>query len=262
MKTGYIETEAIVLNTLDYGDSDRIVTFYTDEFGKLSGIAKGAKRSRKRFVGNLDPLCNVKFMFFNNPKKDLLRLDDAVLLEGFNNIRSDIDRLAVGSYFIELLNEMSAEGHSNSKVFGLILHYLSILNNADFIIEGFKKEILIRAFEVKLMAFLGFMPHLDCCVTCRESYFSSDKIFFSSTRGGIVCRACVGNAGPVVSISKESAAFINGALKKGAREVVEEEITRTTAGESEKVLYDFIVHHIGKELKTKKFMEKIAHASL
>lgn len=262
MKTGYIETEAIILNTLDYGDSDRIVTFYTEEFGKLSGIAKGAKRSRKRFVGNLDASCNVKFMFFNNPKKDLLRLDDAVLLKGFNNIRSDIDRLAVGSYFIELLNELSAEGHKNSKVYGLILHYLDILDNPDFIIDGSKKEILIRAYEVKLMAFLGFMPHLDFCVTCRESYTDSDKIFFSSTRGGIVCKSCVGNAGPVIGVTKDSANFISGVLKKSASEVVENSVSDISVRESEKVMNDFIVHQIGKELKTKKFMEKISHASI
>lgn len=262
MKNGYSETDAVILNTIDYGDSDRIVTFYTDEFGKLSGIAKGAKRSRKRFVGNLDPLCHVKFMFFNNPKKDLLRLDDAVLLEGFNSIRSDIDRLAVGSYFIELLNEMSAEAHRNSKVFGLLLHYLKILNSADFLIDGLKKEILLRAFEVKLLAFLGYMPNLDCCVTCRESYAVSDRIFFSSTIGGIVCKSCVPSAGSVIAITKESAAFLNKILKNGASDVVSGEVSPTVARESEKSLHDFIVHHIGKELKTKKFMAKIATSIL
>ena len=258
MKTGYIETEAVVLNTLDYGESDRIITFYTREFGKLSGIAKGAKRSRKRFVGNLDPLCNVKFMFFNNPKRDLLRLDDAVLLNGFNNIRSDIDHLAVGSYFIELLNEMSAEENRNEKVYGLLLHYLKILNDPDFDIDGIKREILSRAYEVKLMAFLGFMPNLDCCVSCRESYMESEKIFFSSLRGGIVCRSCVANAGTVIGISKDSAFFMSRVLKSSADDAVEIEVTAPVVEESGRVLYDFITHQTGKELKTKKFMEKIA----
>src|SRR3972149_10767360 len=93
MKRGSYRSAAVVLNSLDYGESDRILTFYTLENGKLSGIAKGARRSRKRFVGNLDPLSHIDLMFFHNGSTDFVRVEDARLIDAFAPLKEEIERL-------------------------------------------------------------------------------------------------------------------------------------------------------------------------
>jgi DNA repair protein RecO (recombination protein O) len=73
MKRGLFKASAVILNSLDYSESDRILTFYTLEHGKITGIAKGARRSRKRFVGNIEPASRIDLVFFHSDKSALVR---------------------------------------------------------------------------------------------------------------------------------------------------------------------------------------------
>jgi len=92
--TGHFTTEAIVLNSIDYGESDRIVTFYTLGFGKVKGIAKGAKNSRKRFVNNLEPFSYIKLLIFQKENRDLSIIEQADIIRRFDKLVFDIERLA------------------------------------------------------------------------------------------------------------------------------------------------------------------------
>src|SRR3972149_11808071 len=91
--TGSFTTEAIVLSSIDYGESDKIVTFYTLEFGKIKGIAKGAKRSKKRFVNNLEPFSYINLLFFQKQGRELVILEQAEIMRRFDLLTLDIDRL-------------------------------------------------------------------------------------------------------------------------------------------------------------------------
>src|SRR3990170_904561 len=79
MRKGHYSTEAIILNSFDYGESDRILAFYTKEFGKLRGIAKGARRSKRRFVGNICPPSYVNLLF-SRGNGELAIVEEASLL--------------------------------------------------------------------------------------------------------------------------------------------------------------------------------------
>ncbi|MCP3678475.1 MAG: DNA repair protein RecO, partial [Deltaproteobacteria bacterium] len=90
VKRGYNTTGAIVLNAIDYGESDRIVTFYTTDYGKVAGIAKGARRSRKRFVNKLEPFSHITLTFFHKDGRDLVRVDECRLKENFFKLKNDL----------------------------------------------------------------------------------------------------------------------------------------------------------------------------
>ena len=255
MKRGLYRAEAVILNSFDYGESDRILTFYTLEYGKIKAIAKGARRSRRRFVGNLEPTSLVRIIFFHSDKSDLVRVDDATLLEGFNTLKADIDLLSHGCYFVELASELTREGVAMPHIFRLLAGFLKMLD------AGAEPGPLARFFEVRLLSMAGYLPHLSGCVVCK-SPGGALLLRFSSERGGAVCSPCSSGIAGLHSLSPATAATLNLSMKLDAEKLQRLKVAPSFVEESERLLYDFIRHQIGKELKTKKFIEKMKSAEL
>lgn len=255
MKRGLYKAHAVILNSLDYGESDRILTFYTKEHGKIKGIAKGARRSKKRFVGNLEPMSQIKLIFFHTEKSELMRVEDANLIEGFQSLRMDIDRLSQACYLLELTSEMTREGQTQPAIYDLLAGFLKLLDN------GGDMGALVRFFEIRLLASLGYMPHLSGCVVCKGALEGLDRKF-SSEKGGAVCRKCSGSLPGLVTVSPPTMGFLSMALKFDSDKLGRLKPNAAFLNESERLLYDFIKFQIGKELKTKKFMDKLRNASL
>lgn len=254
MKRGLFRTEAIVLNSFDYGESDRILTFYTIEHGKIKGIAKGARRSKKRFVNNLEPLSHIKLIFFHTEKSELVRVEDSTLLDGFASLRTDIERLSQACYLIELVAEMTREGQALSSVFDLLLAFLEMLSS------GAGQEPLLRFFEIRLLSILGYQPYLNGCVSCKGVFGdTADGGFrkFSSEKGGALCTKCSNSSAGALTVSPGTLRLLSMAIKFDTGKLSRLKPDAIFLEESEKVLYAFIKHQIGKELKTKKFMEKM-----
>ncbi len=253
MKRGLYRAEAVILNSFDYGESDRILTFYTLEHGKIKGIAKGARRSKRRFVGNLEPASIIRLIFFHSEKSDLARVEDATLVEGFHALKADIDLLSHGCYFVELASEMTREGVALPGVYRLLAEFLGALD------AGAPAGPLARFFEVKLLSMLGYLPHLSGCVVCRKEDNSGIRRF-SPDRGGAVCGPCSAGLTGLHPISPATAASLQLALRLDAEKLLRLKVAPQFVAESERLMYDFIKHQIGKELKTKKFLDKMRMA--
>lgn len=253
MKRGLFKTGAIVLNSFDYGESDRILTFYTLDFGKLRGIAKGARRSKKRFVGNLDPMSCLDLVFFHSDKSELVRVEEAKLVDAFPGLKADIDALSIGCYLLELTSEMTREGQVMPQVYTLLTGFLKAIE------EGADPVSFTRFFEIRLLSMLGYLPHLDACVVCRKTDSEPQKRF-SSERGGIVCRPCsIGSAG-LMPVSSATAGMLAMSAKLDIDKLQRLKPNAAFMEEGERLLYDFIKFQIGKELKTKRFLEKMRKA--
>jgi len=253
VKRGLYRGRAVVLNSLDYGESDRILTFCTLEHGKLRGIAKGARRSRKRFVGNLDPLSHIDLIFFHNDGSDLVRVEDAKLADAFAPLKADIESLADSCYLLELTSEMTREGQSLPAVYHLLVEFLKMLEA-----KSIGQEAL-RFFEIRLLAITGYLPHLGGCVSCREKT-DGQRIYFSSERGGLVCRRCSSGLIGLIPLSPGTAGLLSMAARLDGEKLKRLKPGQAVLDESERLLYDFIKFQIGKELKTRRFMIKLKSA--
>lgn len=250
MRRGLYRAHGVILNSTDYGESDRILAFYTLEHGKIKGIAKGARRSRKRFVGNLEPGSHVRFVFFQTDKSELVRIEDATLIEGYPSLKLDIERLSQACYLLELVSEMTREGQSLPMIYSLLTEFLKML-------DGGAEALAIRFFEIKLLSVLGYEPHLEGCVVCKRPMEGEGARRFSSEKGGVVCPKCSAGLAGLTHISPSTAKFLSTAARFDS-----EKLARLKPGpgfleESERLLYDFIRFQLGKELKTKRFMEKL-----
>ena len=156
------KTPALILHTMPYGESDQIVTLYTLEFGRIKGIAKGAKRSQKRFGARLEIGAYVNASYFEKETSDLVRLTHCDLIRPFDGLRGDIHKLAWASYFIELIREMTAERIQNKPLFRLLVAFLNLTD------RGMLKDEIRRVFEIRFLSLLGYRPQLDHCTRCQK----------------------------------------------------------------------------------------------
>src|SRR5512139_105138 len=151
---GVFKTKAIVIRSTPFGESDRIVTFFAEDFGKIKGIAKGARRSRKRFQNALGLFSHVRLIFFDREGTGLVRVEGCDILNFFTKIREHLKRIFYGDYFLELVNEMAGEREANREAFRLLLSFLSDLENTD------PREERLRMFEIRMLSLFGYRPNM------------------------------------------------------------------------------------------------------
>lgn len=181
-------TTAFLLRSHSYGESDRIVTFITEGFGKLSGIAKGAKRSQRRFAGTLEPFVRVRVAFRSRPRSDLAFIDRCEFLQALRGFSHDLGRFALGTYLLELTDRMVLGRETGSEVFRLVDTALSLLDS-----EG-PAPAIVRGFELHLLDVAGYRPHLDACRGCSTPAARIRSAVVVPSRGGLLCGTCHGPA--------------------------------------------------------------------
>ncbi len=195
-----ITTPAFVLRTRPYGESDLIVTFITERHGKLTGIGKGARNSRRRFPGTLQPFLHVRLVFTQRPTTDLAFLMRCELIEAMREITTDVDRFAAGSYVLDLTDRMVVGRESGTEVYALVREALTLLAN------GAPVDPLLRALEIHLLCVSGWAPVFDRCRACGAP--ADTALFLSVERGGLLCRRCVPVDVAVRPVGAETAAIL------------------------------------------------------
>ena len=155
--------DALILRTYKLGEADRIVVFLTRDRGKKRGVAKGARRSRSRFAGALEPLTEVRVAYFEKEQRELVGLNYA------ETVRSPMsgpgDGLGHVSYFAELLDEWAQEADADERLFRLGTSMLGALA------AGAPVEPLARYFEYWLLRLQGVYPEARGTLSLKAAEF-------------------------------------------------------------------------------------------
>jgi DNA repair protein RecO (recombination protein O) len=177
---------AIVLRARDYSESDRIVTLLTREFGKLSGIAKGAKASRRRFENKLELFSLVTLFFRRRPQGQLVFITRAERSEDAPpRLDDDLGKIALGSYMLELADALTTEEAEAAAAYQVLCDALGALGQAG------ATSALRAAYELKMLEATGFGLDFSRCRICEAATGSrNEAVYFISSRGGVVCTRC------------------------------------------------------------------------
>ena len=173
-----MNTDALVLRVKDTGESDRLVTLLTSEFGVLRAFANRAKKINSKMHGATQSLCYSDFSVYKS--RDSYIIDDAVVKEVFFELRDDIEKLALAQYFCSLAEELAPEMEPARD-------YLRVILNSMHFLEKSKRsnDFLKAVTELKFMVFSGFMPDLTACPHCGET---DGDMIFSIADGCIYCK--------------------------------------------------------------------------
>lgn len=249
-KTQY-RTQAVVLRLLDYGESDRIVTFCTREFGKIRGIAKGAKRSRRRFANALEPFCRSEILFSRRSLEGLALIEASDVICHFPMIRADLEKTLIASYLIDLTDHFTPEDKKNVALFGLLNDFLRIIET------GPVTDALLRFFEIRLLKISGYDPVLDHCLICKTPIGKEALYRFSPVAGGLTCDACPPRNLDEIPVSLGTIRTLLMGRDLEIDRLGRLLLTEQSALESRRLLALFIRHILGRELKSLHVLNEI-----
>jgi len=239
---GLCSGEAVVLRTRSYRENDLLVTLFFKEHGKVTGVARGAKRSRKRFGGLLMPLHALDVHYKETSNSSLISLREASMVRSFSGIRQSLDALMAGTYILDVVSHFSEEREPNSSLYGTIIKTLEQFS------ETSNCEPILRRFEWNCLEAVGFRPELSHCVECRNFRPPEKGGIFYFARGGILCRQCRPSFQGGVSLSSETInRLING-------EALNNE---SVIGELQNFLPSFITYQLGKPLPSAAVLSEI-----
>lgn len=180
---------ALVLDSLNYGESDKIVVFYCQEVGRLSALARGAHRSQKRFVNKLELFTFLQISYSKSSAGSLFMLDEAELVNSFITLRTDVASYQVASIIREYMLLTSRETSDDDQLFQLALWALHTLN------IGIDQRQVLALFMIKFFDVLGYRPDFSVCQGCGTNPAEDKAVFFNVQSGTITCRNCSGSQG-------------------------------------------------------------------
>jgi DNA repair protein RecO (recombination protein O) len=181
-----LATEAVVIGGVDYGDSDRVLTLLTRARGKVAAFAAGARRSRRRFAGALEPFTLLSVRL-REGRGELSFLESCDVIAAHGGLREDLGRLAHAGHAAELCRELTREGEAHPELFADLVDYLGKLAGA----EASPSDLL--AFELRALAHAGFAPRLADCAVCGAQV--AGDALFDPDHGGVLCASCAATAG-------------------------------------------------------------------
>jgi DNA repair protein RecO (recombination protein O) len=271
------KSPAVVVRTLDYGEADRIVTFVTPDAGRLTGIAKGARKSRRRFGAALELFTFVQLTYFEKPTFELVRLESADIVAAFPDLRRDLTRIAHAAYVVELAGRAVQPREPAFRLFRLMVEALGDLDREP------ADDTRLRAFELRLLSLLGYRPELRRCARCGRLRPSEGRFRVSLQAGGLLCRSCSGDPqwdgaglaadaaprGPAAARGLDGLSdfvTVSGRLLDRMADLLEAEgeapppltLDPEEAAEARALLPRFVSAHLGAEAKALGFIDRVA----
>jgi DNA repair protein RecO (recombination protein O) len=195
------KTEAVVLRSIPFRETSKIVTFYTRRFGRLSTIVRGARRSPGKFGSSLEPMSHDVIVVYKKEGRELQTLSQCDRINSFRRLTEDLDRMSAGMTMIELVWMVTREEEENAQLFSLLTQALTAADDAT------KNPFsVLYWFEVRLAKHLGFEPFFDRCAGCRKTISTENQtggvVRFHLGRGGPLCESCPPEGGQILFLSR------------------------------------------------------------
>lgn len=251
MSAGAVSTPAIVLRAVSYGESDRVVTLFGRATGRLSALARGARKSQRRFAGGLG-LCSIgEATLRERAGSELATLESFQVTAGHAGLGTDVARMAHAAYAAELVSKLCAPRQADVAVYDWLAEFLGELETG-----GASAERL-RVFELGLLGRLGFGPAVDACAVCGrpgeegegEAYYRWDP-----ERGGAVCSACGKIGRPVRPVVRAALARLGRTpLAEAAAVPLDPDVNRGCR----EALLEVVRLHVSGPLQSLEFIAKL-----
>ena len=194
-----IKVKGIVIRESTYKDNDKIITILTDSIGKVSVIAKGAKKTNSPYLASSQYLVYSEFVLYQNT--GYFYLNSASVINTFYNLRVDLDKLQTVFELTKLINSVTDENQDCERILKLFLNTIYALDKLDK-----DKKLIVNAFKIKLFTLLGFAPRQDKCANCSKSLLESEDefVYYNYVDNVFLCENCkgIGDSRSVIRLTK------------------------------------------------------------
>jgi DNA repair protein RecO (recombination protein O) len=242
------ESEAIVLRTYPLRESDLLVTLFTRLEGKVKGVARAAKKSKRRFGGALEPMTYVRAFYDDRERQELARLDSCEVIESPMSGEVTYERAVALAHIAELLDQLMPDREASDAVFRLSLAVLQEL-------RGSALWMPITYFELWMTRLMGFLPEFSECAVCGRA-LDGTRAYWHALADGLVCADDKRLASS--EMSPESRKIAAQMLRSRASEFAGIDWPKGLAADLRKFLIQILERHIEKKLVTAGMLEKLA----
>lgn len=242
-----LKTDTIILRTRNYNDADQLLTIFTQKAGKLTAIVKGVKKPKSKLRGGVQVFSHTNLSLYLG--KSLATVTQAATINTFASLREDLLRMAYASYLTELLDSLTPENEADTRLFVLILKGLHLLSVED-------PWLITKVMEARLLTATGYQPQLETCVNCGGKTELSG--LFVIEQGGIICTNCNHKNINIMKISGETQVLLKQLVELELNKVHRLRISPRAKSELEEILDLYITYCLGKQLKSKQFIQHLA----
>ncbi|MCF7797028.1 MAG: DNA repair protein RecO [Lentisphaeria bacterium] len=178
------QAEAVVLKTINQGDTSKIATLYTREFGRLKVIAKGIRSKKSRYSGMLGITQHVHLVFYEKHNTELQLFKSSEIVKTYNTLSQDFDRLAFAQVAMEFIERAAEKSEPHPELFDLVVWILTHLDDP--------KTTAVKSywyFHLRVLCELGFRPDVFHCHQCRKGLSQTESVYHQPD-GAIYCITC------------------------------------------------------------------------
>jgi DNA repair protein RecO (recombination protein O) len=241
------QSEAIVLRTYPLREADLLVTLFTRAEGKVKGVARSAKKSRRRFGGALEPLTLVRAYWDDRERQELARLDACDILESPLSDELDYPRVVALEHVAELLDELLPDREANDAVFRLAVSVLRHL-------QGGSIWMPLSYFQLWLVRLVGFLPEMTTCSNCSRS-LNGDRAFYHALADGLMCVRHKRLASSELTAESRAAALQM--FRSPLESLADEPWSAARGADLRRYLVQIVERHIEKKLVTAGMLNKL-----
>ena len=247
-----LKTDAIVLKSFDFRETSRIVTFFSRDHGKVKGIFKGIRKDPRKFRSHVDRYSVNEIIFYHSLRSEIHLVSHCDLKDDIFSLRENYKLNVAAHYALELVDRIMPVEQSNVNVYQLMLDYLGSLKELIGSPDPLKIDKLVHIFQIKVLLYSGFRPHLDACVRCQRKI--SGKVRFSLASGGLICVECPTTETAFTLISKGAVASILHIEQNDWPTCLMLELTTPIKQELKYTLNNFLVYHLEQNIRSSKYL--------
>lgn len=239
---------AVILKSRKWGEADRIVTVYSLKFGKLRGVARGARRLKSQFGAGLEPFVHASLNLFEKQGDSLYRITQVDIQESFQGLREDLEQMAAAGRLVNLVSAITVEGDPSPGIFTLLLGALQALQ------ESKDPLLWVLLYQIRVLGETGFCPQTQHCAICGTTA-ARDQSRFSPKAGGMICRLCLSQqSGYSFPMSPGSWAFLSQASHITPSVLTRLKATGRVRQELEAAIESFVTVVAGMQLPSANFL--------
>jgi len=241
---------SIVLRRINLGETDKILTILTREKGKLSAVAKGARRPASRLAGATELFNYDRLLLAVGQNLDVVT--QAEVRQSFPSLRRNLEKIAAASYLTELVDHFTEERLPHEEVFDLLLSGLYVLNSQEEV------GLLVASFSLQLLAAAGYTPVFNACARCHRP--DAPLAAFSAAMGGAICRDCRPSVKDAIFTAAESLDAARALLGWELPQAARLEVTDRARGQVLRMVRSFLLYRSERPLKSARFLDELLAA--
>ena len=251
------KTTGIVIRVVEFSESSCVVTLFTRSLGKITALAKGARRPKGPFESAIDLLALCRIVLIHKTSDAMDLLTEAKLDRRFRSANRDLDRLNCGYYVAELLRLLTDEADPHPELYDLAVETLLKIDE-----DGPLPETLLR-FEAKTLQFLGHAPMLSRCAVCGKTKTVIDQVQFGLHDGGLVCQPCSSGKSALVNLSAEGFETLleifdeRRAFEMLTKGKIDFSSTQNSYRAVRKLMNQYLMQLVGYPIRLQKLIDKI-----